>query len=206
MIGIRHEEEFSQILEPKAYYLVLFDFVDVQSPDYIRSSIWEIDPKLPGFAFCMVDYRLNIQTGSASRAPFNLWPYQLKFCLMRPALIYRSTISTVSDSIYTEIFPGRDPSQDHQLEPLEMYSRSQNLTMEKIRLLCRLFGLDEGSPKQTKRDSLRRIQEHIDNSGIAGAEIADKVAMALYYDGIRANISGLPEPLRSRITAISPHD
>ena len=204
LIGIRHDEEFSQILEPKAYYLVLFDFVDFQTPDDVRASIWEVDPKLPGFAYCMVDYRLNIQSKSTSRAPFNLWPFQLKFCLMRPELIYRSTISIASESINTEIFPGRDLPQLHGLEPLDTYSRSQNLTIDKIKLLAKLLDFSEELPQMTKRNSLGFIQEYINNRGIATTEVADKVATALYLEDIRTHIATLPEPLRSRITAISP--
>ena len=203
LIGIRHDEEFAQILEPKAYYLVLFDFVDLQSPDAIRSSIWEVNPKLPGFAYCMVDYRLNIQARSESKASFNLWPYQLKFCLMRPTLIYRSTISTVSDSISTEIFPGRDQAQLHSLDSLDEYSRSQNLTPDKIKFLSKLLDITDELPERRKLDSLKFIQEHITNEEIAPAVAADKVATALYLQDIKTRIAELPEPLKGRITALS---
>ena len=203
LIGIRHDEEFAQILEPKAYYLVLFDFVDLQSPDAIRSSIWKVDPKLPGFAYCMVDYRLNIQANSRSKAPFNLWPYQLKFCLMRPTLIYQSTISTVNDSISTDIFPGRDRAQLYSLDPLGEYSGSQNLTLDKIKLLSKLFHITGELPEKAKRDSLRFIQRHITNEKITPTVVADKVATALYLQDIKNHIAELPEPLKGRITALS---
>lgn len=87
LIGIRHEEEFASILEPKYYYLVLFEFTDLHSPHTIQSSIWRVESKVPGFSLCMIDYYMNIRSASRSKAPFNLWPYQLKFDVMRPYLI-----------------------------------------------------------------------------------------------------------------------
>jgi hypothetical protein len=42
LIGMQHDEEFSRILEPKSYFLVLFDFVDLNNPNEIRASIWRV--------------------------------------------------------------------------------------------------------------------------------------------------------------------
>ena len=203
LIGIRHEEEFAQILEPMAYYLVLFDFVDLQLPDQIRSSIWEVDPKVPGFAYCMVDYRLNIQAKSTSKASFNLWPFELKFGLMRPKLIYRSIISTVNNSISTEVFPGRDEARLYSLRPLDTYSQSQNLKVGKVDLLAKLFDIAVELPKRTKRDRLKFIQQHIASNGIPPELVADTVATALFLDDIKASIKTLPDPLRAKITGFS---
>ena len=204
LIGIRHENEFAHILEPKSYYLVLFDFVDLQTPDAIRSSIWEVDPKLPGFAYCMVDYRLNIQSNSSSRAPFNLWPYQLKFYLMRPKLIYQSIISTVDDSIDTVVFPGRDKAQKCSLSPLGTYSRSQNLTVEKINFLFEILEVPRGTQLlHTKQKMLDYIQSYITEQNMPPAKVADHVATALYYPQIEDRIPDLPEPLKGKILDLS---
>ena len=203
LIGIQHDNEFAHILEPASYYLVLFDFVDLNSPDVVRSSIWEVNPKNPGFAYCMVDYRLNIQARSASGAPFNLWPYELKFSAMRPMLIYRSVISTVDDSIRTTIFPGRDPAQLDRLRPLDQYFRSQNLTPDKIKFLAELLGIPEELPSMTKRDSLNYIQSFVDQQNVAPEVVADKVAKALYLNDIEVHITRLPEPLLSRIRTLT---
>lgn len=204
LIGIRHDEEFAQVLEPKFYYLVLFEFVDLQSPDSIRSSIWEVDPKLPGFAYCMVDYRLNIWSKSKSKAPFNLWPYDLKFCLMRPLLIYQSTISAVNDSIITKIFPGRDDAQLHNLESLDKYSSSRNLTPDKIKLLAKLLGVTEDISAKPKKESLRILQNHISKQKMDPAAVADKTAEALYLPDIQPRIADLPQPLKDRIIGMLP--
>ena len=202
LITIRHEDEFASILEPTSYYLVLFDFVDLLSRDTIRSSIWEVDPQNPGFAYCMVDYRLNIQAKSTSRAPFNLWPYSLKFELMKPLLIYQSTISTADDSVTTRVFPGRDQPLLHSLRPLQEYSRSRNLTLDKIGLLARLLDIPGGVPSLGKRDSLAYVQSYIDKQKIAPETIADKVAAALYLNDIKNHITRLPAPLSDKILTL----
>ena len=202
LIGIRHDDEFAQVLEPKAYYLVLFEFVDIQAPNAIRSSIWEVDPKIPGFAYCMVDYRLNIQAKSTSRAPFNLWPYQLKFDLMRPTLIYRSIISTVSDSVDTTLFPGRDAPQPHTIKALGEYSRARNLTPDKIEILSGLLGVPGELPRGGKRARLDFIQRRIDASGLSHETVADTVATALYVKDIERHVPDLPEPMRNRVESL----
>jgi hypothetical protein len=115
-----------EILDPKHYFLVLFEFVDLYSPTTIQASIWQVDPTSPGFAYCMVDYYKNIRAKSRSKAPFNLWPYQLKFDIMKPLLIYRSLIYE-DDSIETILFPHRDEPKVHPPKPLQKYSRSRNL-------------------------------------------------------------------------------
>lgn len=200
LIGIRNRNELANILEPESYYLVLFEFIDLQSPDAIRASIWEVNPKHAGFAFCMVDYRLNIQERSRSRAPFNLWPYQLKFCLMRPLLIYQSVISTVDDSINTLVFPGRDQAHPHNLKPLREYSRSQNLTLDKIIRLSELLGVPVNIRSyHTKRSLLDSIQSYITEKHISPTVVADQVATALYFSDIEEHIPDLPKPLKGRI-------
>lgn len=202
LIGIRHDDEFAQTLEPKAYYLVLFEFVDIQSPSAIRSSIWEVDPKLPGFAYCMVDYRLNIQAKSSSGAPFNLWPYQLKFDLMRPVLIYRSIISTVSDTVDTVLFPGRDAARLRPIKPLGEYARARNLTADKIELLSNTLGVPGGLPRARKRARLDFIQSRIEAAGMPPETVADALATALYANDIERHVPTLPEPMRGRIRTL----
>lgn len=202
LIGIRHDDEFAQTLEPKAYYLVLFEFVDIQSPSAIRSSIWEVDPKLPGFAYCMVDYRLNIQAKSNSGAPFNLWPYQLKFDLMCPVLIYRSIISTVSDSVDTVLFPGRDAARLRPIKPLGEYARARNLTADKIDILSDMLGVPNGLPRARKRARLDFIQSRIETAGMPPETVADTLATALYANDIERHVPTLPEPMRGRIRSL----
>ena len=196
LIGIRHEEEFASILEPKYYYLVLFEFTDLNSPHTIQSSIWRVESNAPGFSLCMIDYYKNIRSSSSSKAPFNLWPYQLKFDIMRPYLIYRSLI-TQDDEIETLIFPNRDGAQLHRLKSLTDYSRSRNLTREKILKFAEYQRfLVDGS--RSKLKLLETIQNLLDTGRYDPHEIADNLAKALYYDDIQYQSSTLPPAIREK--------
>jgi len=200
LIGIRNDAEFEEILNPVYYYLALFDFVDVNDPNTIRASIWKVDSSSPGFAYCMVDYYLNIRAKSLSKAPFNLWPYQLKFDLMKPKLIYRSLIKA-DDIIHTEVFPGRDKAQFGNLKPLPEYSGSLNLTMGKIVDLGRALGITLDSTKTKKKDALNVVQKEIDKRHLPEPTIADLVSFFLYYSDISE--ASLPDKLRSKLDSIT---
>lgn len=199
LIGIRHDDEFAHILDPTSYYLVLFDFTDLAKPTTIRASIWRVDSLNPGFAYCLVDYYFNIRKASKSKAPFNLWPFQLKFDLMKPVLIYRSLISA-DDIITTEVFPGRDKAVNHPLKPLPEYAQSQNLTADKSKAVARLLKAKVDNAG-SKRDILTELQAHITRERLPHARVADTLAHALYWPDIEEHAGALPQPLRQNIEA-----
>lgn len=196
LIGIRHDQEFSNILEPKYYYLVLFEFTDLNSPDTIQSSIWQIESNVPGFSLCMIDYYKNIRAASKSKAPFNLWPYQLKFDVMRPLLIYRSHI-TKNDNIITHIFPGRDESLPRKLKPLRKYSQSQNLKKEKVLQFAEYMRCSVSS-SSNKAKLLDEIQVFIDRTQPNPQTVTDNLAKALYWSDIQYHTSSLPPQIREK--------
>ena len=74
LIAIRNNDEFAKLLDPYRYYFVLFEFESIYDSNNndIIASIWEVDPKSKGFAYCMIDYYLNIRSQSTSKAPFNM--------------------------------------------------------------------------------------------------------------------------------------
>lgn len=194
LISIRNEEELSLIIDPTVYFLVLFDFTDLNDPHTIRASIWEVNPKRPGFAYCMIDYYKNIREKSASKAPFNLWPFQFKFNLMCPRLIYRSLISN-EDSITTQIFPGRDEPQPISEFSLSPYSRSRNLTIPKLHAYAvNDFGI-AGRLGNNKQDVIRQIEETVIGSGVPVEEALDALARRVYWPEIEVGIDNLPAPL-----------
>lgn len=196
LIGIRHEEEFASILDPKYYYLVLFEFTNLALPDTIMTSIWRVDPTVPGFSYCMIDYYKNIRAASSSKAPFNLWPYQLKFDLMRPILIYRSFI-TKEDKVKTEIFPTRDHERSHALQPLQNYSKSQNLKIDNIIDFTNRINVDF-QPTGNKLKILEQIQVFLERSKFDQEFIIDELAKSLYMSEIKNHINSLPNSLRIR--------
>lgn len=202
LIGIRHNDEFATILEPASYFLVLFDFVDLNTPREIRASIWEVDPKNIGFAFCIVDYELNIRSNSNSGAPFNLWPYSLKFYAMKPKLIYRSLIATADDQIETIVFPGRDEPIEESVIPLIEHSSSTNLTRDRIQNLAGLLRFRSESLGGTKKNMLETLENYVSDQGIASAVVSEHMARVLYFDRIESEVASLPEPLKSRIEAL----
>ena len=181
--------------------LVLFDFVDLKNPNEIRASIWRVNSMAPGFAYCMIDYYLNIRAKSASKAPFNLWPYQLKFYLMKPVLIYQSIIKS-DDTIQTIIFPKRDKEVSDYIKKLVDYSRSKNLTKDKIITLANILKIKIDS---TKSNSvlLSNIDDQIIKRGIKEGVLEDIVANILYFPEIEAHFSKLPQKLRKKINIIN---
>ena len=58
LIGPKSEQELLALFEAEWFYLVLFDFADFSDPREINVRIWQVDPRSPGFAYCMVDYFL----------------------------------------------------------------------------------------------------------------------------------------------------
>lgn len=196
LIGIQHEEEFAEILDPSFYFLVLFDFTDLKKPDTIRASIWRVDPLIPGFAYCVIDYYKNIKAKSKSGAPLNLWPFQLKFELMRPILIYQSFIKA-DDSIETQLFPGRDEPVQHPFPHLPTFSRSSNLTANKIEAFAEALGLE--LPKTDKKAILlAAAAEQIE--ALPPRLVIDTIAKALYWPDIEPHIKELPGSLHKKLT------
>lgn len=198
LIGFHNEDEFRAFLNPKWYYLALFEFAEPPNVDTVQASIWRVDPRSPGFALCMVDYRYNIQAKSKSRAPFNLWPYLPKFDFMRPLLIYRARIES-DGSIRTLLFPGRDAPRPNPLKPLEKYERSRNLSEKSIASLAVGLGLTLPTPTSSKKLMLRTIESQARGRGIPYDGVVDAIARAVYGERIRPHISEIPTEIRPEI-------
>ena len=200
LIGIQHDEEFAEVLSPKYYYLVLFDFTDLMNPTTIRASIWRVDPLAPGFAYCLIDYYKNIKAASKSGAPFNLWPFQLKFELMRPLLVYQSFIQA-DNTIQTRVFPGLQPPEHYPLSSLPIHSRSQNLTLAKIQEFSRILGLpvlnstNKGQLLQFAQDKITERNIHID-------AVVDALAKTLYRAEVAPHLATLPDVMKQQLATV----
>lgn len=197
LLSPRHDAEMRAFFDPKAYYFVLFDFEDLNDPTTINVRIWEVDPRSPGFVYCMVDYYGNIRSRSSSKAPFNLWPFSLKFQLMRPTLIYKSTIDS-DNNIETHIFPGqRGEPATMPLAPLTQFKRSTGFTLSMAEAIATRFVSErlEPMPKGTLLDLLQTIREY-------GAwdedELASVVRNSMYRPLIEAHGQWLPSELQLR--------
>ncbi len=157
----RNDDEMAAFFDPASYYFVLFDFEDLDDPTEINVRIWDVDPRTPGFVFAITDYYVNIGRNSASSAPFNLWPYSLKFQLMRPTLIYHSKIDS-DNNVDTLIFPGLVGAPvPAKLDPLTTFKPSTGFKVEMAREIAAAFGASgaEAETKSRMLDRLHKIRE-----------------------------------------------
>jgi len=196
LIGIRNEAEFAELLDPVQYYLVLFDFVDLQAKQKtIRASIWQVDPKTKGFLYCLIDYYLNIRSKSTSKAPFNLWPYDFKFQLMKPTLVYQSFILP-DDSIKTELFPGRDKPKRMDFK-LATYLRSRALTAVALERAATQFQIV--APSRTKAGFIAALDNAVLTGKLERDTLIDALTNGVYLPLIETHIAKLPEKLKQHV-------
>jgi len=189
LIAPQNDSDMSTLFDPTTYFLVLFDFQDLKTAEDINARIFTVDPTSPGFSLCMVDYWLNIRSKSASKAPFNLWPFSFKFELMKPDLIYHAIIHQ-DDSIDTLIFPERDKPKKVGLSSFASHARAKTFSKEIVQELCEIAGLPVlGSVTgMSKSLDLWRSQ-----SGIDEEEIIDLFCHRVYWENIQDGLHFIPE-------------
>lgn len=194
LISIRTEEEFSKILTPSYYYFVLFEFNDLSDTanSDIIASIWEVDPKNKGFAYCMVDYYLNIK----NNAPFNMWPYALKFSLTNPKLIYRSIISP-SGIINTEIFPTLNNGYIDEIRPLSTYANATTITADHIKRVIERIDSTVRITGMSKRKLLETLEYLRTANSIPNLQLCDMLAEEIYLPAIRYKKSQIPITIKA---------
>lgn len=214
LITIRNEQEMETLFDPVSYYLVLFDFsqpdalervdadgdgdseVITDRPLNINARIWVVNPQHPGFALCMVDYYANIKAKSASGAPFNLWPYSLKFQLMNPLLIYHAFIRS-DDTIETMIFPGkRGIAIPYPIMSfLSMRGSYRNLTTLMLMHFASNNSITvEASP--SRMQILESLEQARISKGWTDDWLSKQLAELMYRDKIRGNEQWLPMHLQ----------
>lgn len=192
LISIRDSIEFENILEPKYYYFVLFEFEDITniSNNTIVVSIWEVNPKCKGFKYCMFDYYLNIK----NNAPFNMWPHQLKFELTQPKLIYESKIYS-NDTIKTIIHPQKNNTHFRELSNLRNYSKATTLTVYNIiDVILKLEPTFKYENHYTKLHLLDKLETLRRYYNISNSELCDLLSDSIYLSKINYNL--LPDKLK----------
>ncbi|MGN0879347.1 MAG: MamI family restriction endonuclease [Oligosphaeraceae bacterium] len=151
------KKKFASLFENESFYLVLFEFEDLASPEVIVTSIWEVNPRYRGFAYCMLDYYKNIWANSVSHAPFNLWPYSVKFYLMKPELIYQAKINQ-DDTIDTIRFPEVDAAPNFTFPSLSKFTCSVGFNVDVCRELATRFMIDVTG--KTRLSLMSEIEEY----------------------------------------------
>ncbi len=193
LITIKNYEELKKITEPYRYYFVLFEFQEIDNihNNNIVASIWEVNPKNKGFAYCLLDYYFNIRAKSKSAAPFDMWPYSIKFYLTKPKLIYRAFIMD-DGKINTFIFPALSNSVLENLKPLTEYKSTKTLEKEVIVNCIRNFNKDIKVNNKNKMQLLEifekiRIDEQISNS-----DLCDVISSNIYIPLIEKHKDKFP--------------
>jgi len=200
LIGLRNEQEFIKVIEPKKYYFVLFEFEDPENAlnDNIVASIWEVDPLNKGFAYCMVDYYLNIRAKSPSKAPFDMWPHQIKFALTKPRLIYQSVIKG-DGTINTIVFPTLNNARVEEPLSLEKYSAARTVTVTALQsVIERLTGNRPVFSK--KKEYLLYLQKIREAQSISNDTLCDALSEAIYLPLIIPKKADIPLQIKKHFS------
>lgn len=197
LISLRNEAEFQRVIEPKKYYFVLFEFENLHDAanHNIIASIWEVNPKNKGFAYCMIDYYLNIRANSASKAPFDMWPYHLKFLLTKPTLIYRALIKE-DGTIDTLIFPTFGNSYTELLDSLPTYSRATTLTLDAVQRVLSDWGVADSAIPKTKLACLRLLEKLRQKNNLSNDALCDALTDAIYLPLIWKQKAFIPNAIK----------
>jgi len=197
LIGIRNYNDFKNILLPKYYYFVLFEFEELNNinNNNIIASIWQVNPKTKGFAYCMIDYYLNIRAASTSKAPFNMWPYHIKFYLTCPQLIYKSRI-TVDNKIETLVFPTLNNTYFDVLPALNIFSKSKTLTKEALDISINQLNARLVTQDKTKPQLIKILQTLREQNNIPNDQLCNTLASAIYLNLILPKKDKIPEAIK----------
>lgn len=203
LISLRNDKEFEKVIEPIKYYFVLFEFEDLVNTtnNNILASIWEVDSKEKGFAFCMIDYYLNIRAKSRSKAPFNMWPHDFKFSLTKPTLIYQSIIKP-DGTIQTVIFPSLNNSKKDVLKQLPKYSKTKTITETSVKNVIRRFAPEENVTHVSKSDCLSILEKLRIEKSISNDNLCDAFAEEIYLPLILPHKDHIPEAIKRYYTEL----
>lgn len=176
LISIKDEQDLKKCFLPKYYYFVLFEYENIHDKNNlnIQASIWQVDSQNIGFKYCLIDYYYNIK----GTAPLNIWPYQLKFHLFNPQLIYRSIIKE-DDSIDTQIFPGVERDYQFSFPTLKNFYRSKNLTDVALKHLTDAFCINH-SNSITRVELIDRIEQYRNYNSIEDERFINTLAEGIY--------------------------
>lgn len=200
LIPIRNDSEFGKILEPKKYYFVLFEYENMcdTANSNIVSSIWEVDPKTKGFGFCMTDYYFNIK----NNAPFNMWPYSIKFLLTNPKLIYRSKI-LVSGKIVTDVFPTYGNTVIDEIKPLNNYLKSKTITTAILKSFIKKNISNIKISNKNKSQLLDIVEKYRIDKKIQNAEFCEMLAEEIYLPKIIEHKSKIPNEVKKHFPGLT---
>lgn len=198
LISIKNRNDLVKLFKPKYYYFVLFEFESIIDADNnnIIASIWEVNPRNKGFAYCMIDYYYNIRSKSKSKAPFNMWPHALKFALTNPKLIYQSKI-TVDGSVETIVFPSKGNTYIDTLKPLTSYARSTTITNKNIKNIIKQLDPAVKISGLNKTELLTLLESIRVNLKLENTKLCEALSNEIYLRKIKTRQAKMPKTLQA---------
>ena len=192
LIGVRNHAELTDLFDAEYFYFVLFDFFDFVKANDINTRIWRVDPRSKGFAYCMIDYYYNIGSQSMSGAPFNLWPFKLKFVLLGASRIFQAIIRENDEIEFGLFSAGTDSGEVEALPSLTTYNRAggQDLGINTLKAVAKHLNLS--NTIDTKREMLAYLEHERAARSIPDAVLISALCDALYGRRIETHIKDLP--------------
>ncbi len=178
------EDVLTNIIKPKYFFFVLFEYEDIgnkNSPVII--TIYRVNPRNPGFVFCMLDYFYKLGHKSA----FNMWPHMLKFALCHPCILYKSKIEN-DGRIETLIFEPDNP-QEVIFDDLPRFSQSKLVKDNSAGILSE-YGIDANDGISVTK-MLKVIDEYCKENNISNETKINKFSKGLYKSSVSSIKSDL---------------
>lgn len=187
LLTIKKFEDLEKMIEPLNYYFVLFEF-DKENINDIDIDIWEVDPKNYGFSLCMLDYYFNIRENSSSKAPFNMWPHQLKFYLTKPRKIYSSIIKE-DNTIQTLVFLPETVKSDRVR--FSTFVNANTFNLSNLNSVIDKFSISVEN-KLDKNNILKCIDTWLEQNDDKYDNFVDELAKSIYLPLIKEYRDKIP--------------
>lgn len=188
LLTIKKYEDLEKMIEPLSYYFVLFEF-DKDNINDIDIDILEVNPKNFGFALCMLDYYFNIRENSSSKAPFNMWPHQLKFYLTKPKKIYSSVIKE-DNTIQTNVFLP-DTNKSDRVK-FSTFANANTFTLDNLNSVISKFSILVEN-KLDKLNILNNIDKWLELNDDKYEMFVDELAKSIYIPLIKNYKDKIPK-------------
>ena len=130
-----------------------------------------------------------------------MWPYEFKFALTKPVLIYQSIIKT-DGSIDTRVFPTMNNTYEDELKPLVYYARATTITIDSLqKVIRRLMG--SSSTSYSKTELLKLLEKFREENEITNAVLCDTFAEEIYLPLIIPKKSDIPTEIKSKFPELA---
>ena len=137
----------------------------------------------------MLDYYFNIREKSSSKAPFNMWPHQLKFYLTRPRKIYSSIIKE-DNTIQTNIFLPDTKNADRV--KFSTFAKANTFNLNNLNDIVQKFSIPIIG-KMKKDNILASIDKWLEQNDDKYELFVDEMAKSIYLPLIKKYKHEIPK-------------